>query len=136
MDKSIRTFFRAIIAYISFDKKSLRRLAISVVSLTIAIVAFTTATFSWFTAGHAELNVLNFELDCGKGLRVNDTGTSTLQFSQVDKNLIPASSVDGRNLYFPADGSDFSSTTSQMTFRSANVGDKNSNYRRATRFSN
>ena len=74
------------------------------------------------------MEATTFELDCGKGLRVNDTGTSQLSFSELDKNLIPASSVDGRNLYFPTDGSDFSSLTQNMTFRSSNAGDKNQNY--------
>lgn len=128
MDKSVKRLITAIITYIRFDKKTMRRLVMSVISLAIAITAMTTTTLSWFSAGGSKLQVLNFSLDCGKGLRVNDTGTSTLQFSQVNQSLIPASSVDGRNLYFPTDGSDFSSTTSQMTFRSANVGDKNVNY--------
>lgn len=114
--------------YAAKDKKTLRRLALSFVSLVLVTVAFTTTTFSWFTPSRSDVQMMNFKLDCGKGLRVNDSGTSELSFSQVKKYLVPASSVDGRNLYFPTDGADFSDVTSQMTFRSANVGDKNVNY--------
>ena len=45
-----------------------------------------------------------------------------------DSFLRPASSVDGRNLFFPTDGTDFSNETSKMTFRSANAGDRNYDY--------
>lgn len=114
--------------YLKSDKKTSRQLLMSVISLVLASVVLATTTFSWFSIKTSELEANNFKLDCGKGLRVNDSGTSELQFSQVNKYLIPASSVDGRNLFFPADGSDFSSVTSAMTFRSANVGDKNVNY--------
>lgn len=109
-------------------KKTVRKMLMSVVSLVIVSVVLTSMTFSWFSNKTSTLNINTFTLDCGKGLRVNDSGTSQLSFSQVDKNLIPASSVDGRNLFFPTDGSDFSAVTENMTFRSANVGDKNENY--------
>lgn len=114
--------------FVHFNKKTMRQLLMSLVSLIVVFVVLTSMTFSWFTNKTSTLNVNTFTLDCGKGLRVNDSGTSQLSFSQVDKNIIPASSVDGRNLYFPTDGSDFSSQTENMTFRSANAGDKNVNY--------
>ena len=105
-----------------------RQLILSVISLTFAFIVLATTTYSWFSIKTSYMEANNFKLDCGKGLRVNDSGTSELQFSQVNKYLTPASSVDGRNLFFPTDGSDFSSTTTLMTFRSANAGDKNVNY--------
>lgn len=128
MGKDFKGACRNVVGYIKSDKKSLRRLMLSLISLIVASVVLVTMTFSWFSVKTSNLEATNFRLDCGKGLRVNDTGTSRLSFSQVDGYLIPASSVDGRNLYFPADGSDFSNVTEQMTFRSANVGDKNVNY--------
>ena len=128
MGRNLKLKFAAAAVFAASNKKTLRRMLLSLISLTLAVVAFTTTTFSWFTASKSDVNATNFKLDCGKGLRVNDTGTSELEFSQVEKYLIPASSVDGRNLYFPTDGSDFSNITNQMTFRSANVGDKNVNY--------
>ena len=106
-----------------------RKLLVSVISFVLVAVLFVSMSFSWFTITTSELEAGKFDLNCGKGLRVNDSGTSQLSFNQnKDSYLIPASSVDGRNLYFPTDGSDFSSVTEFMTFRSANAGDKNKNY--------
>lgn len=128
MGKHTKINWREVNGFLKFSKRPLRQLVVSVISLVVAFAVLTTLTYSWFSVKTSNLYVNNFMLDCGKGLRVNDTGTSQLSFSQVNKNLIPASSVDGRNLYFPTDGSDFSSNTATMTFRSANVGDKNENY--------
>ena len=99
----------------------------SVVSLVLASLILVTCTFCWYCLIPANGNA-NFELNAGKGLRVNDKGTS--QFSSSDNNctLKPASSVDGRNLFFPADDTAFSDVTKEMSFRSANAGDKNYNY--------
>lgn len=128
MGKKINSKFRSFMGFAKFSKRTLRQFVMSIVSLIIAFTVLTSFSFSWFSVETSKLDVNNFVLDCGKGLRVNDTGTSQLSFAQVDKNLIPASSVDGRNIFFPTDGSDFSSNTASMTFRSANVGDKNENY--------
>lgn len=128
MGKRIVKNVKFIAEYAKHDKKTIRKLIMSIISLVIASIVLATTTFSWFSIKTSTLTASQFKLDCGKGLRVNDTGTSELSFSKDDQNLIPASSVDGRNIFFPTDGSDFSSTTSSMTFRSANVGDKNVNY--------
>jgi len=128
MDRDNQTMCRKAIGFVSFKRPVVRQALMSLISLIVAFIALTTMTFSWFTNKSSTAEANNFVLDCGKGLRVNDSGTSQLSFSQVNKNLIPASSVDGRNLYFPTDGSDFSSVTESMTFRSANAGDKNQNY--------
>lgn len=129
MDKGFKTAWREFRDYAKSDKTTVRRLLLSVISLFIVLVMFITMTFSWFTTKVSTVEANNFTLDCGKGLRVNDSGTSQMSFSQdEDRYIIPASSVDGRNLFFSTDGSDFSSVTENMTFRSANVGDKNQNY--------
>lgn len=129
MGKRVKNNITVLTEFAKHDKKTLRKLIMSIISLVIAGVVLATTTFSWFSVKTSKLELKQFQLDCGKGLRVNDTGTSEMSFSQVsDKYLTPASSVDGRNLFFPTDGSDFSKTTSAMTFRSANVGDKNVNY--------
>lgn len=109
-------------------RKSLRWLLMSVISFVIVFTLLTGMSFSWFTLKVSDLTATTFELNCSKGLRVNDTGTSQLSFKTSPKELTPASSVTGRNLFFPTDGSDFSSATENMTFRSANAGDKNQNY--------
>lgn len=129
MGKILRKSKKAVSKCVASERVSFRQLVMSVISLIIAAVVLATTTFSWFSIKTSNVEAGIFTLDCGKGLRVNDSGTSELTFSQVNnKYLIPASSVDGRNLFFPADGSDFSKTTSTMTFRSANAGDKNVNY--------
>jgi hypothetical protein len=98
------------------------------VSLIIVVTLTVTATYAWFSTKESPLTTNNFSLKCGKQLRVNDSGTSNLSFSQFDQFLVPCSSVDGRNIFFPTDGSDFSNSTTSMTFRSGNAGDKNKNY--------
>ena len=112
----------------NISKHRRKNLILSFVGLVVAMVTMFTTTFSWYSTKESTIQALNYSLDCSKGLRVNDSGTSDLHFSTVNKYLYPASSVDGRNLYFPTDGSDFSSSTSQMTFRNATVGDKNNLY--------
>ena len=128
MDKRIRDIFHNNYAKRKTRKKLVRHLLLSVISLIIIMMIIVTASFSWFTISNSSLGITSFELDCGKGLRVNDSGTSQLNFSTNYAQLIPASSVDGRNLYFPTNGADFSKETALMTYRSANAGDKNIHY--------
>ncbi len=108
-------------------KISKKQLSLSVVSLVLALLILVSATYCWYAlskgVGHAE----NVTLTVGNGLRVNDLGDATQKFKD-DSVLLPASSVDGRNLFFPTDGTDFSTETSKMTFRSANAGDRNYDY--------
>lgn len=128
MDRHKSRSRRNVVGFLRISRKSIKRVLLSVISFIVVFVLLTTMSFSWFSIKTSEFRASYFQLDCGKGLRVNDSGTSQLSFSQTNNFLIPASSVTGRNLYFPTDGSDFSSTTELMTFRSANAGDKNQNY--------
>ena len=128
MDRGKNNSSRRGVGLLRSVPKKLRRVLMSVVSFVLVFVLLTSMSFSWFTIKTSVLEAKNFVLDCGKGLRVNDTGVSQLSFQTANKNLVPASSIDGRNIYFPTDGSDFSAVTESMTFRSANVGDKNQNY--------
>lgn len=107
-----------------------KQLRMAVISLLLAGVTLATSTFCWFTTkisvGKTNDNKgIVFETD--NGLRMNDVEKS-LEHLLDNAFLIPASSVDGRNIYFPADGTDFSTTTEAMTFRNANSGDKNFYY--------
>lgn len=128
MGSSFKKALKSISGYTKSDKKTVFQLLISVISLTMAVVVLVTMSFSWFSIKNSKLESGIFTLDCGKGLRVNDSGTTELSFSTTNKYLTPASSVDGRNIFFPTDGSDFSKNTESMTFRSSTVGDKNVNY--------
>ncbi len=108
-------------------KVSRRKLCLSIVSLVLAVSVLISATYCWYALTQADANGRNISLSVGQGLRVNDLGDT---FKNISDNsyLLPASTVDGRNLYFPADGSDFSIQTNKMTFRSANAGDRNYDY--------
>lgn len=128
MGKKHTGFVETFSKWISNCKTDKSKLLKSVVSLVLASVILITCTFCWYFLKSAEAEGDNFTLDAGKGLRVNDTGTSQFNSDENDYRLLPASSVDGRNLFFPTDGTDFSSVTKDMTFRSANAGDKNVNY--------
>ena len=127
MDKKPNKFAAGFSKWISGCKADRSKLLKSIVSLVLASVILVTCTFCWYFLKTAE-GEANFSLDAGKGLRVNDTGTTQFSSAENDFALKPASSVDGRNLFFPTDGTDFSDVTKDMTFRSANAGDKNCNY--------
>lgn len=122
---NIAAVFSKWIGNVKTDRSKLLK---SVVSLVLASVILVTCTVCWYYIKTAYGKADNFTLDAGKGLRVNDTGTSQFNSAENDFELLPASSVDGRNLYFPTDGTDFSNVAKDMTFRSANAGDKNVNY--------
>ena len=108
-------------------KTNKKQLRLSIVSLILTFAVLVSATFCWYALGKGSGTASNVTLSVGNGLRVNDLGDTTMKFND-DSFLRPASSVDGRNLFFPADGSDFSKETSRMTFRSANAGDRNFDY--------
>ena len=108
-------------------KTSKKQLTLSIVSLVLAFLILVSATYCWYAISRGEGYANNINLSAGNGLRVNDLGDSTQKFKDYSV-LLPASSVDGRNLFFPTDGTDFSTETTKMTFRSANAGDRNYDY--------
>lgn len=106
---------------------SKKQLTLSVVSLILAFLILVSATYCWYALAKGTGKADNINLTVGNGLRVNDLGNLSKKFKD-DSYLLPASSVDGRNIFFPTDGTDFSNETSKMTFRSANAGDRNFDY--------
>lgn len=108
-------------------KTSKKQLSLSIVSLILALLILVSATYCWYALAKGTGTANNVNLTAGNGLRVNDLGDTSKKFKD-DSFLLPASSVDGRNLFFPTDGTDFSTETSRMTFRSANAGDRNYDY--------
>lgn len=112
---------------IASRKISKKQLLLSVVSLILALLILVSATYCWYALAKGVGEGKNINLTAGNGLRVNDLGDTSQKFKD-DSVLLPASSVDGRNLFFPTDGTDFSTETSKMTFRSANAGDRNYDY--------
>lgn len=110
------------------NRSNKRQVIMSVVSLILATLVLMSATYSWFIVHQSVGYTDQIKLDTGKGLRVNDL-ENTLENISDKSFLLPASSLDGRNLFFAADGSEFRSTsTEKLTYRNANVGDKNVNY--------
>lgn len=127
MGKNIKGISKRVFNMFGFIKADRKKLSLSIVSLVLSAVVLVSATFCWYALSQADANGRNISLSVGQGLRVNDLGESFQNIAD-DSYLLPASSVDGRNLYFPADGTDFSTTTSKMTFRTANAGDRNYDY--------
>lgn len=103
-------------------------LTLSYASLFLAILIFITGTVSWFTVHDtAKIDSTNLKFNSSTGLRVNDGEDLTNHIKFEDFRLEEASSVDGRNFYFPTTGT-FTSNTNEMVFREGNVGDKNVKY--------
>lgn len=102
-----------------------KRLTTSYVSLFLVFLLIITATISWFTVSDtASVDSDAFMMEAASGLRVND-GEELKNHIRLDNMILAeASSVDGRNMFFPAEGN-FSNKTEEMKFREGNVGDKN-----------
>lgn len=106
-----------------------KRLAISYVSLFLVFTLVLVTTVAWFTVKDtASINSQAFSLESSAALRVND-GQEDLSNHLVVKNfkLEEASSVDGRNMFFPSEGN-FKDSTSAMKFREGTAGDRNKTY--------
>ncbi|RGI07424.1 hypothetical protein DXD22_09140 [Ruminococcus sp. TF12-19AC] len=106
-----------------------KKLAISYVSLFLVFTLVLVTTMAWFTVKDtASINSQVFSLESSAALRVND-GQEDLSNHLVVKDfkLEEASSVDGRNMFFPSEGN-FKDSTSVMKFREGTAGDRNKTY--------
>lgn len=106
-----------------------KKLAISYVSLFLVFTLVLVTTVAWFTVKDtASINSQAFSLESSAALRVND-GQEDLSNHLVVKGfkLEEASSVDGRNMFFPSEGN-FKDSTSAMKFREGTAGDRNKTY--------
>lgn len=127
MGKNRNSIIQRVSKAVATRKTSKKQLSLSIVSLILALLILISATYCWYALAKGIGTADHFNLTVGNGLRVNDLGDTSQKFKD-DSVLLPASSVDGRNLFFPTDGTDFSTETSKMTFRSANAGDRNYDY--------
>ena len=118
------------------EKRKISGLALmkSYISLFLAFSILAVATFSWFTVNDtAKVTSSAVEVSASSGLRVNhgEDLSSNIVLS-ADVKLAEASSVDGRNMFFPTTGAfpdeNSNMNTSEMIFREGNVGDKNTKY--------
>lgn len=106
-----------------------KKLAISYVSLFLVFTLVLVTTVAWFTVKDtASINSQAFSLESSAALRIND-GQEDLSNHLVVKGfkLEEASSVDGRNMFFPSEGN-FKDSTSAMKFREGTAGDRNKTY--------
>lgn len=105
-------------------RTSKQQLIVSCISLFLATAILTSTVYCWFALAQAQ-TYGTFNLNAGKGLRMNynNDDSSVVNITQ-DMEFLPASSVNGQNIYFPSDGN-FTNKTTDMTYRAANAGDKN-----------
>lgn len=110
-----------------------KKVTTSYVALFLVLSIFAVSTFSWFTIRDtATIDSDTFSLESAAGMRVNKGEEIRNTITVKDAKLKEASSVDGRNMFFPVDrgyGVEGQSVdTSEMKFREGTVGDKNNGY--------
>lgn len=105
-----------------------KRLARSYVSLFLVLILGVSSTLAWFTEREAaHLKSDNLEFQSASSLRINKDKYSANKITIPAFTLDEASSLDGRNIYFPV-GESFTSNTAEMFFREGNRGDENVHY--------
>lgn len=110
-----------------------KKVTTSYVALFLVLSIFTVTTFSWFTIRDtATIDSDPFTLDSAAGMRVNKGEEIRNTITVQNAKLKEASSVDGRNMFFPVDRGYGDKgqrvDTSEMKFREGTVGDKNNGY--------
>ena len=110
-----------------------KKVTTSYVALFLVLSIFAVSTFSWFTIRDtATIDSDTFSLESAAGMRVNKGEEIRNTITVKDAMLKEASSVDGRNMFFPVDrgygDKGQSVDTSEMKFREGTVGDKNNGY--------
>lgn len=109
---------------------SLKKAAYSYISLFLVVMVLVGTTVSWFTIkDNANINSNIMKFNSGTGLRVNDGEDITNHIKVDDFKIDEASSVDGRNLFFPNKNvDDDNNLTYSLQYRDATVGDKNKRF--------
>lgn len=123
-----RYFLRALAVKTKRRCRPDRRLAKSYASLFMVLILVLTFSFAWFTKKNtARMGTNLLEFQSASSLRINKDKTSSNKITIPAFTLDEASSVDGRNIYFPL-GASFTTTTENMFFREGNKGDENVHY--------
>ena len=105
-----------------------KKLIKSYVSLFLVLMLGLTSTMAWFTEREsAHLIANNLEFQSASSLRINKDKYSANKITIPAFTLDEASSLDGRNIYFPV-GASFNTNTAEMFFREGNKGDENVHY--------
>lgn len=110
-----------------------KKVTTSYVALFLVLSIFAVTTFSWFTIRDtATIDSETFSLESAAGMRVNKGEEIRNTITVKQAKLQEASSVDGRNMFFPVDrgygDKGQSVDTNEMKFREGTVGDKNNGY--------
>ena len=109
---------------------------IPVIAVVEALILVAVSTFAWFfMAKNKKLSsgIITVQADSGLEIDFSDADKSSFIdiFNYIDKDTFyfePATSVDGRNIYFPTSGTFDSDETENMVFREGTVNDINSKY--------
>ena len=119
-----KTFLKVLSVKIKQSCSLFKKLAKSYVSLFLIVILSVSSTVAWFAQREAAtLKAQDLEFQSASSLRINkDDPSNPNRIVIKDFYLDEASSVDGRNIYFPLDAS-FTGTTSEMYFREGNAGD-------------
>lgn len=109
---------------------SLKKAAYSYISLFLVVMVLVGTTVSWFTIKDTATVTSNeMKFNSGTGLRVNDGEDITNHIKVENFKIDEASSVDGRNVFFPNSNiNGGSNSTNSMQYRDATVGDKNQRF--------
>lgn len=111
-------------------KSSKKQIIMSCVSLFLATMILFSSVYCWMYLQEAKtLGTFSVNAENGLRLNYNNNNSSVVQITK-NMNFLPASSVNGQNIYFPSDGSFFTQEsledkTKEITYRSATAGDKN-----------
>lgn len=114
---------------ISSQNVSRKKVMLSYVSLFLVLMLLLSSTISWFTQNDdASFDTKMITMSSSDGMRVNN-GEDLSRVIHLSSEVVlsEASSVDGRNIFFPTTGT-FEDETANMVFREGNAGDKNANY--------
>lgn len=125
---NLKTFFKALIIKVRQRKPMNKKVVKSYVSLFLVFLLGITVTFGWFTVKKtAEINSGDLEFQSASSLRINKDKSIANKITIPAFTLDEASSLDGRNIYFPL-GESFNTNTAEMFFREGNKGDENVHY--------
>jgi hypothetical protein len=116
------------------NKKGLAPI-IPVIAIIEVLVLIAASTYAWYYLAAnktVETDIITVAPDSGldidfKNANTNDS-INIWEYINDDFKFEPATSLDGRNIYFPTSGTFGSVDTSEMKFRDATINDINSKY--------
>lgn len=135
---ALKTFIKAISICLTNKLKLNKGLSKSYVSLFLVVVLMVGSTTAWF-ATKDTINIESETIAMNGSSGITDSTFKPKQTEVIVPNfkLEEASSVDGRNIYFPAtftknvsddSSSNMDTQTTNMVYREGNAGDKNVRY--------